>query len=78
MEETSPLENVAEMHKVMCESKWPDKRLQERPGSSENHTKDEKMLHSVRVTSVDVRQSETLRVVSRRSRRVKCTARQSE
>ena len=61
MEETSPLENVAEMHKVMCESNWPDKRdkrkqLQERPDSSENHTKDEKMLPSVRVTSVDVRQ----------------------
>ena len=32
------------------------KQLQERPDSSENHTKDEKMLPSVRVTSVDVRQ----------------------
>ena len=61
MEETSLLENVAEMHKVMCESNWPDKRdkrnsCQERLDSSENHTKDEKMLPSVRVTSVDVRQ----------------------
>ena len=50
------------------------KQLQERPDSSENHTKDEKMLPSVRVTSVDVR-VETLRVMSRRGRRVKCTAR---
>ena len=32
------------------------KQLQERLVSSENHTKDEKMLPSVRVTSVDVRQ----------------------
>ena len=32
------------------------KQLQERPDSSENYTKDEKMLPSVRVTSVDVRQ----------------------
>ena len=32
------------------------KQLQERLDSSENHTKDEKMLPSVRVTSVDVRQ----------------------
>ena len=32
------------------------KQLQECPDSSENHTKDEEMLRSVRVTSVDVRQ----------------------
>ena len=26
MEETSPSNDVAEMHKVMCKSDWPDKR----------------------------------------------------
>ena len=25
VEETSPSDDVAEMHKVMCESDWPDK-----------------------------------------------------
>ena len=36
------------------------KQLQERPDSSENHTKDEKMLPSVRVTSVEyVRNAES-------------------
>ena len=57
VEETSPLENVAEMHKVMCESKLPDK-----PNSCKivliqaRITRDEIMLLSVRVMSVDVRQ----------------------
>ena len=58
MEETSPSNDVAEMHKVMCESDWPDKW-----SSSENVSIQVRITRrvrttvpSVKVTSVDVRQ----------------------